>query len=102
MPEGASAIGDLMRNIARVAAIGVAAAVGIGVLAGPAMAKGGAVGGLGGQYFLNDSFTGSANTVFNFGDPGDDVYVGDWNGDGIDTLLVRRNNTFYVRNSNSS
>ena len=29
----------------------------------------------------------------------DEVYVGDWNGSGTDTLAVRRANVFFVRNS---
>jgi hypothetical protein len=91
-----------MSRAARLASAGTAVALGIAALAGPASAQGGAVGGAGGSYFLNDSFTGTANTVFSYGDPGDDVYAGDWNGDGKDTLLIRRGNAFHVRNSNTS
>jgi len=72
------------------------------LLTAPAMANGSAVGGIGNEYFLNDSFTGTANTVFAYGDRRDEVYVGDWNGDGRDTLMIRRGSTFYVRNSNTS
>ncbi len=53
------------------------------------------------EFFLNDSFTGIANTQFRYGDPGDTVYFGDWDGDGIDTPMVQRGNTFYARNSNT-
>ncbi|SFL73919.1 hypothetical protein SAMN04488085_116106, partial [Geodermatophilus ruber] len=73
-----------------------ATTVGIGLIPAPATAKGGAVGGSGAEYFLNDSFTGTANTVFSYGDPGDTVLVGDWNGDGTDTLAVRRGNTYFL------
>jgi hypothetical protein len=91
-----------MRAAGRLAIAGIAVTIGLAGMAGPAMAKGSAVGGVGSQYFLNDSFTGTANTVFSYGDSGDEVYVGDWNGDHVDTLMIRRGNTFYVRNSNSN
>lgn len=91
-----------MKIVARMALTGTAVVLGIGLTTSPALAKGGAVGGTGDQYFLNDSFTGTANTVFSYGDPGDAVYTGDWDGNGTDTLMIRRGNTFYARNSNSS
>jgi hypothetical protein len=61
----------------------------------------GEIGGSGSTYFLNDAFSGVANRVFAYGGPRDDVLVGDWDGDGIDTLVVRRGNTFFVRDSNT-
>jgi hypothetical protein len=91
-----------MRTVARLTVAATTAALGLGMLAGPAAARGAAIGGTGAEYFLNDSFTGAANTVFSYGDPGDDVYVGDWDGNGTDTPMIRRGGTFYVRNSNSS
>jgi hypothetical protein len=78
-------------------ALGLAAA-----LPGAAQAKGGPVDGVGNVYYLNDSLTGSANRVFAYGSGGDEVFFGDWDGDGVDTPLVRRGATFHVRNSNSS
>jgi hypothetical protein len=36
--------------------------------------------------------------TFVYGDPGDTVLVGDWDGDGSDTLAVRRGNVFFVKN----
>ena len=30
---------------------------------------------------------------------GDEVLVGDWDGDGIDTFAVRRGNTFFIKNA---
>src|SRR3954453_11153264 len=89
-------------NTGRLAATAVTAAVGLGLLASPALAAGSAVGGTGAQYFLNDSFTGAANIAFNYGDPGDDVYFGDWDGNGTDTPMIRRGGTFSVRNSNTT
>lgn len=59
----------------------------------------GAIGGRGSAYFLNDRFDGAANRVFRYGEPGDEVFVGDWDGNGTDTLAVRRGIFFHVRNS---
>ncbi|WP_222273266.1 hypothetical protein, partial [Modestobacter marinus] len=42
---------------------------------------------------------GSEGTMALFGDKGDTVLVGDWNGDGVDSLAVRRGNHYFVRNS---
>src|SRR3954451_20246045 len=68
----------------------------------PSGAGSGEVGGSGADYFLNDAFSGVANRSFTYGDPFDHVFVGDWDGDGADTLLVRRGNAFPVRNSTVS
>ena len=72
--------------------------------AAPVAAGGGAggIGGTGSAYFLNDAFTGQAGTVFRFGEVGDDVLVGDWDGDRRDTLAVRRGNSFFLRDTNTS
>jgi hypothetical protein len=91
-----------MGALKRSAAVAVGVVAGLGLIAAPASAAGSSIGGSGYQYFLNDAFSGSANTVFAYGDAGDDVYAGDWDGNGTDTLAVRRGNTFYVRNTNSS
>jgi hypothetical protein len=37
-----------------------------------------------------------------YGNPGDFPLVGDWNGDGTDTVGIHRGNTFYLRNSNTT
>ncbi|WP_182354923.1 CAP domain-containing protein [Flaviflexus huanghaiensis] len=42
------------------------------------------------------------DVVFEFGVPGDEVIVGDWDGNGTDTLGIRRGNTFYLYNALSS
>jgi hypothetical protein len=70
--------------------------------AGAVPAVDGAVGGSGSLYLLDDAFTGRASTVFGFGDPEDTVYAGDWDGNGTDTLAVRRGNAFHLRNTNST
>jgi hypothetical protein len=78
----------------------VALSIGIVVSSGPlAAAKGGEIGGSGSSYFLNDTWSGTANHVFAYGRTDDRVHVGDWDGNGTDTLAVRRGNTYYVANS---
>ena len=45
----------------------------------------------GGTYYLRHSLTsGQADRVLAYGDPVDTAFSGDWNGDGLDTLGVRR------------
>jgi len=53
--------------------------------------------------FRNTNTTGVADFEFIFGDPGDKLVAGDWDGDGEDTVAVYRpsNGMFYVRNSNT-
>lgn len=86
---------------------GVLACVALSVLGAisvqiPAAGQGGPVGGSGSEFYLNDAFTGSANVVFSYGESGDVVFFGDWDGDGVDTPLISRGNVFYVRNTNTS
>jgi hypothetical protein len=50
-------------------------------------------------FFLNDSWSAKANHVFQYGRPTDQVFTGDWNDDGKDTITLRRGNTFYVNNA---
>jgi len=49
-------------------------------------------------FFLNDAWTAKANHMFQYGRPTDDVLLGDWNGDGVDTIMVRRGNQYFVNN----
>jgi hypothetical protein len=54
----------------------------------------------GNQYYLKNSFSGGQSDIyFAFGNPGDTVLIGDWDGDGVDTIAVRRGNTYYITNS---
>ncbi|NEK60706.1 hypothetical protein GCU56_22920 [Geodermatophilus sabuli] len=41
---------------------------------------------------------GTNDEIFVYGDKGDTILVGDWNGDGVDTLAVRRKNHYLIRN----
>jgi hypothetical protein len=45
--------------------------------------------------------TGIADVAINYGLPGDYPLVGDWDGDGVDTIGVDRMGIFYLRNSNT-
>jgi len=67
--------------------------------------SGGAVGDPGGSgaatgstFYLSNTFASRADTVFGYGRATDDAIVGDWDGDGVDTVAVRRGRTFYVNN----
>jgi len=52
-------------------------------------------------YLKNLNVTGFADVAINYGLGGDYPVVGDWNGDGTDTIGIYRNGTFYLRNSNT-
>jgi hypothetical protein len=51
-----------------------------------------------GTWYLSNSFGGSGDHIFGFGNPGDRAVVGDWNGDGNDTAGVYRGDTWYLSN----
>ena len=53
-------------------------------------------------FYVNDAFTGVANTMFIYGEAGKEFYFGDWDGDGIDTPMVRNGNQFLIRDTNTS
>ena len=52
-------------------------------------------------YLKNNFNTGFADIALNYGVGGDYPVVGDWDGDGVDTIGVYRGNTFLLRNSNT-
>lgn len=52
------------------------------------------------KFFLNDRWTGAANIEFAWGDAGYQVFVGDWDGDGKDTVALRQGNQFAFSNTN--
>jgi len=84
--------------VLRACALLSAVAAGLAAAA-PAHARGGEVGGTGATYYLNDAWSGEANHVVRFGVATDRTYAGDWNGDGGDTLAVRRGNRYLLTNA---
>ncbi|MDR0483066.1 MAG: CapA family protein [Cellulomonadaceae bacterium] len=68
-----------------------------GMMAGarPAAADGREVGGSGTEYY----FSSSPVKKRSVGKTADRAYVGDWDGDGKDTVMIRRGNTYFVRNA---
>lgn len=77
---------------------GLAALAASALLAGP-LAATSAVASTDAGFSLNDSWTTAANHVFMYGRLTDEVLIGDWDGDGQDSVTVRRGNTFYVSNA---
>lgn len=52
----------------------------------------------GNEYLLDNDFDGSHDLYTIFGQGTDEAIVGDWDGDGTDTLGVRRGNTYFLNN----
>jgi hypothetical protein len=52
-------------------------------------------------YLKNTNSTGFADVAINYGIGGDYPVVGDWDGNGTDTIGIYRNGIFYLRNSNT-
>lgn len=67
----------------------------------PAVAGGMQIRGDGHAIHLNNGLSGPADQVYAFGRPGDPLFFGDWDGDGVDTPMVRRAATLHLRNTNS-
>jgi CSLREA domain-containing protein len=55
----------------------------------------------GALYLKNTNETGFADVAINYGLPGDNPVVGDWDGNGTATIGIYRNGSFYLRNSNT-
>ncbi|VDG79600.1 pullulanase [Actinobaculum suis] len=51
-----------------------------------------------GVLYVNAWGQGKADRTVNYGNPNDEIIFGDWDGDGIDTPLVRRGNAFLGTN----
>ncbi|MDD9205627.1 hypothetical protein PU560_03980, partial [Georgenia sp. 10Sc9-8] len=79
----------LGRPVTATLAAAASAAVVLGLAPAAGAADGTAVGGEGSTYLLNDRWSGDANIEVSYGAPDDPVYIGNWNGDGSDTLAVR-------------
>ncbi|WP_454084909.1 hypothetical protein [Georgenia sp. Marseille-Q6866] len=50
-------------------------------------------------FHLNNGWGPAAHSVFTYGRSADEVLVGDWDGNGTDTITLRRGNRFHVSNS---
>ncbi len=50
-------------------------------------------------FHLNNGWGPNAHSVFTYGRSADEVLIGDWDGNGTDTITLRRGNRFYVSNS---
>ncbi|MEE6281885.1 ExeM/NucH family extracellular endonuclease [Georgenia sp. MJ170] len=50
-------------------------------------------------FFLSDDWSGRAHHAFQYGRAADEVFIGDWNGDGTDSITVRRGDRFFVSNA---
>src|SRR5690554_2916991 len=74
-------------------------ALGLVMVAAPAAGKGGELSGYGDRYRLTNGWSGETDQSFIYGRPNDRVYVGNWDGEGPDTLAVRRGFTYYFKNS---
>ncbi|MCM3661064.1 hypothetical protein M3148_08675 [Georgenia satyanarayanai] len=60
---------------------------------------GGGGGGGGPTFYLNNGWGPHAHNVFDYGRRADEVFIGDWDGNGTDTVALRRGSRFYVSNS---
>lgn len=52
-------------------------------------------------YLKNSNSTGFADIAINYGTSGDYPVIGDWDGNGTDTIGIYRNGIFYLKNSNT-
>jgi hypothetical protein len=77
-------------------AAAAAAVMGAGALLVPSTAQAET---WGNWYYLQGSINGGVAAYAQFGAVDDAVFIGDWDGDGKDTLMLRRDNVFYVTNS---
>lgn len=53
-------------------------------------------------YLRYSNSSGVADQTFGYGLPQDGYVTGDWNGDGVDTVGIYRNNTFFLVNTNGA
>ncbi|TQM63878.1 hypothetical protein FBY41_0232 [Humibacillus xanthopallidus] len=53
----------------------------------------------GNWYYLQGAINSGPSAYAQFGTATDRILVGDWDGDGRDTLMIRRDNVYYVTNS---
>jgi hypothetical protein len=87
--------------VAAAVAAAVAGAVAIGAPS-VAFAQGPEVGGAGDRFYLKNTHTGgNADITYSCGSIGDGIVVGDWDGNGTDTLGVRRGNVYHLKNTHT-
>ncbi|WP_345751746.1 SGNH/GDSL hydrolase family protein [Microbacterium rhizophilus] len=84
-----------VRPVAVAVVVALAAALLVLGVSG-AHARGGESGGAGATYFLNNAWTGVADRELTFGARADRAYTGDWDGDGRDSIAVRRGTQYYL------
>ncbi|WP_324650820.1 ThuA domain-containing protein [Georgenia sp. H159] len=65
--------------------------------AGPGPGPGPLPGGEG--FYLSNDWKGTTHHAFVYGRSSDQVLIGDWDGDGVDSIAVRRGNRYYVSNA---
>lgn len=58
--------------------------------------------GSGDIYLKKQNTSGYADAMITFGMAGDKPIIGDWDGDGVDTIGIYRQGVFYLRNSNTT
>lgn len=85
------------RRAGRIAA-GAAAIALTATIAAPAYAGGDDAGGEGRDFYIDYGWDGRTDAEPQFGTSDDSVYSGDWDGDGDDTLLIRRGRTIHMAN----
>ncbi len=112
LPAGASWAVPSTSTIVTVAGVGATAQLRVGAPA-PTTPPSGSNGGplpvdspaltRDGRFYFRSSYTdGPADHFFAFGNPGDHVVMGDWDGNGTKTAGVFRDGTWFLRNSNTS
>jgi len=50
-------------------------------------------------FFLSNDWAGTTHHAFQYGRHADEVLIGDWDGDGTDSITVRRDDVFHVSNA---
>ncbi|RPF25913.1 N-acetylmuramoyl-L-alanine amidase [Georgenia muralis] len=53
------------------------------------------------MFYLNNAFDTTADTVFGYGENDAEVLVGDWDGEGTDTVATRQGTVFRINNRNA-
>jgi hypothetical protein len=89
-----------MGPLVRIAAVGLL--TGLVTLVAPGAVRDAAAADDDRFYLRTVNAGGGADIAFSFGRPDDTAVVGDWDGNGTQTIGVRRGNRYFLRNSNSA